>query len=114
MRTIVEKRQTADQPKRAQRRRGYRFFIKRGLLALAILLVALPVLGFSYETIAAAVDARRFPPPGKLVMVDGHLMHINCTGAGSPTVVMDAGLGGWSLEWSAVQCQPNRPKDCWN
>jgi pimeloyl-ACP methyl ester carboxylesterase len=37
------------------------------------------------------------------VMVDGHQMHINCTGEGGPTVVMDAGLGGWSLDWSAVQ-----------
>ena len=32
------------------------------LLALAILLLALPVLGFSYETIMAAVDAQHFPP----------------------------------------------------
>jgi pimeloyl-ACP methyl ester carboxylesterase len=77
--------------------------MKRGLFALAIVLAALPILGFGYETIAAAVDARRFPPPGKLVTVDGHQMHINCAGQGAPTVVMDAGLGGWLLDWSAVQ-----------
>jgi pimeloyl-ACP methyl ester carboxylesterase len=51
----------------------------------------------------AAVDVRRFPPPGKLIAVDGHQMHLNCTGAGGSTVVMDAGLGGWSLDWSTVQ-----------
>jgi pimeloyl-ACP methyl ester carboxylesterase len=73
------------------------------LLVLLAILVVLPILGFGYETIAAAIDARRFPPTRKLVMVDGHQMHINCTGAGSRTVVMDAGLGGWSLDWSAVQ-----------
>jgi pimeloyl-ACP methyl ester carboxylesterase len=101
--TIVERRESADQPKNDHRRHGWLFFIKRSLLALAILLAALPVLGFSYETIMAAVDAQRFPPPGKLVAVDGHQMHINCTGAGGSTVVMDAGLGGWSLDWSAVQ-----------
>jgi pimeloyl-ACP methyl ester carboxylesterase len=101
--TLTNTRETADPPKRAWHRRGYRFYIKRGLLVLAIVLLALPVLGFSYEAISAAVDARRFPPPGKLVMVDGHRMHINCTGAGGPTVVMDAGLGGWSLDWSSVQ-----------
>jgi pimeloyl-ACP methyl ester carboxylesterase len=101
--TIVEKHKTAAQMRNVQRRRGWQFYLKRGLLALAILLVALPVLGLTYEAITAAIDARRFPPPGKLVMVDHHQMHINCTGAGSPTVVMDAGLGGWSLDWSAVQ-----------
>jgi pimeloyl-ACP methyl ester carboxylesterase len=101
--TIGERRESADQPKNHHRWRGWLFSIKRSLLALAILLAALPVLGFSYETIMAAVDARRFPPLGKLVAVDGHQMHINCTGTGSPTVVMDAGLGGWSLDWSTVQ-----------
>jgi pimeloyl-ACP methyl ester carboxylesterase len=30
-------------------------------------------------------------------------MHINCTGEGGSTVVMDAGLGGWSLDWSLIQ-----------
>lgn len=77
--------------------------LKRGLRALVIVLASLPVLGFTYETVAAALDAWRFAPPGKLVAVNGHQMHINCTGEGSPTVVMDAGLGGWSLDWSAVQ-----------
>jgi pimeloyl-ACP methyl ester carboxylesterase len=101
--TITERRESADQPKNDQRRRGWLFSIKRSLLGLAIVLLALPILSFSYETIAAVIDARRFPPPGKLVMVDGHRMHINCTGAGGPTVVMDAGLGGWSLDWSTVQ-----------
>src|SRR5690349_11529937 len=86
-----------------QRGRSWRFYLKRDLLTLAILLLALPILGFGYETIAAAVDARRFPPPGKLVAVDGHQMHINCSGEGGPTAVMDAGLGGWSLDWSTVQ-----------
>lgn len=103
MSTAVEKRATNQRATRAQRRQGYRFYIKRSLLVLAILLAALPIAGFGYETIASAVDAWRFPPPGKLVTVDGHQMHINCTGEGAPTVVMDAGLGGWSLDWSAVQ-----------
>jgi hypothetical protein len=103
MNTVTDIRKTADQPKPTQRRHGYRLFITRGLLALVVVLVALPVLGFTYETIMAAVDAQRFPPPGRLVAVDGNQMHINCTGEGGPEVVMDAGLGGWSLDWSTVQ-----------
>jgi len=31
--------------------------------------------------------------PGRLVDVGGHSLHINCTGAGSPTVVLEPGLG---------------------
>ena len=30
-------------------------------------------------------------------------LHINCTGEGSPTVVIDAGLGDWSTSWGLVQ-----------
>lgn len=32
-------------------------------------------------------------PPGKLVDVGGHRLHINCTGKGTPAVVMEAGAG---------------------
>jgi hypothetical protein len=49
--TIVERRETADQPKNDHRWRGWLFSIKRGLLALAILLLALPVLSFSYISV---------------------------------------------------------------
>jgi pimeloyl-ACP methyl ester carboxylesterase len=103
MSIVTNTRTTIDQPANAKPRRGWRFFIKRGLLAVVILLLAIPVLGFSYEIIMATVDAQRNPPPGKLIMVDGHQLHLNCTGAGGRTVVMDAGLGGWSIEWSTVQ-----------
>jgi pimeloyl-ACP methyl ester carboxylesterase len=38
-----------------------------------------------------------------LVDVGGYQLHINCTGAGSPTVIIDAGLGDWSTVWAWVQ-----------
>ncbi len=103
MNTVTVTDKTAREPTDELHRRSARFFVTRGLLLLVVLLVALPVLGFAYESIMAAVDARRFPPPGQLVAVNGRQMHLNCTGTGSPTVVMDAGLGGWSLDWSRVQ-----------
>jgi pimeloyl-ACP methyl ester carboxylesterase len=92
-------------------------------LAVFAVLVALPALGFAYETVMAAVDARSFPPPGRVSRIDGHAMHLNCTGTGSPTVVMDAGLGGWSMDWSDVQpgvagstrvCTYDRPGMGWS
>lgn len=43
------------------------------------------------------------PPPGRLIDLGSHRLHLYCTGAGSPTVLLEAGLGGLSLEWRPVQ-----------
>jgi pimeloyl-ACP methyl ester carboxylesterase len=37
--------------------------------------------------------------------VGGHRLHIKCTGSGSPTVVIEAGLGDWSTSWGFVQAE---------
>jgi len=41
--------------------------------------------------------------PGQLVDVGGHRLHLHCTGTGSPTVVLEPGLGAASsdLGWVA-------------
>ena len=41
--------------------------------------------------------------PGKLVDLGGHKLHVNCTGKGSPTVVIESGLGDFSFDWILVQ-----------
>lgn len=45
------------------------------------------------------------PPPGVLVDIGGHKLHLRCVGpAGErPTVVLEAGGGGSSSSWAAVQ-----------
>jgi pimeloyl-ACP methyl ester carboxylesterase len=69
-----------------------------------VLLVAfLASAGAIYQVIATYRDARRYPPPGKLVDVGGHRLHLWCMGEGSPTVVLDSGVGGFSLSWRRVQ-----------
>src|SRR5438445_4750230 len=85
-------------PRRTIRRRLLRFL---GILSLS--LIGLLLLGLSYQAITSALDASHYPPPGKLVDIGGYRLHINCTGTGSPTVILDAGLGGTSLDWSKVQ-----------
>jgi hypothetical protein len=40
---------------------------------------------------------------GILVDVGGYRLHINCTGTGAPSVVIDAGLGDYSTMWAWVQ-----------
>jgi pimeloyl-ACP methyl ester carboxylesterase len=42
-------------------------------------------------------------PPGKLVDLGGYRLHIWCMGKGSPTIVLEAGAGGFSLDWGLVQ-----------
>jgi pimeloyl-ACP methyl ester carboxylesterase len=66
-----------------------------GLAALLVLVL----IGFLYEPFAEAADAKAYLPPGQLVDVGGYRLHIHCTGSGSPTVVIDAGLGDWSTSW---------------
>jgi pimeloyl-ACP methyl ester carboxylesterase len=95
---------TVGAPVRARRRgqaalRG----LARGLGVALAVIVALALVGASYEAIAATGDTGRHPVPGQLVDVGGYRLHIQCVGAGSPTVVLDAGLGGTSLDWSLVQ-----------
>ncbi len=62
------------------------------LLLLAFLLV-LAAAGFLYENISEARDRRFNPMGGRRVDVGGRKMHIDCTGDGSPTVILDSGLG---------------------
>lgn len=42
-------------------------------------------------------------PPGKLVDLGGHKLHVNCAGKGRPTVIVENGLGDFSFDWSLVQ-----------
>lgn len=54
----------------------------------------------------AAQDAKlpeKPPAPGKLVDIGGHKLHINCSGEGFPTVILEAGLGGYSIDWGLAQ-----------
>lgn len=56
---------------------------------------------------AEARSRRRFPMPGRLVDVDGARIHVRVDGTG-PTVLMDSGLGGSSIEWAAVAADLSR------
>ena len=44
-----------------------------------------------------------YPPPGRLVDVGTHRLHVRCSGEGTPAVIFDAALGASSLSWSLVQ-----------
>ena len=43
------------------------------------------------------------PPPGEIIEVGDHRLHLDCRGKGHPTVILESGLGGNSLDWVRVQ-----------
>jgi pimeloyl-ACP methyl ester carboxylesterase len=63
---------------------------------------ALCAVGGAYQTIAAATDRRAYPPPGQLVDVGGHRLHLQCAGTGTPTVVLESGLGETGGYWGWI------------
>jgi pimeloyl-ACP methyl ester carboxylesterase len=69
---------------------------------IAVSIIGLLLVGYIYEPIAESADAKAYPPPGQLVDVGGYRLHINCTGTGSPTVIIEAGLGDWSTSWGGT------------
>jgi pimeloyl-ACP methyl ester carboxylesterase len=58
---------------------------------LVVLLLA--AVGGGYETIRETLDESAYAMPGQLIDVGGHKLHISCTGSGTPTVILEAGLG---------------------
>ncbi|MEZ5446679.1 MAG: alpha/beta hydrolase [Gammaproteobacteria bacterium] len=72
-------------------------------VALAIPLLMLATLCLLDCRLAHAEELDILNPPGRLVDIGGYRLHIDCRGEGSPTVVMEAGLGGVSLEWLPAQ-----------
>src|SRR6266705_878924 len=75
---------------------------------LVVLLGTLAVLATAcaiYQAIGTWRDRRHFPPPGRLVRVNEGRMHIYVTGEGTPTVVLESGMGASCLSWTLVQPQ---------
>jgi pimeloyl-ACP methyl ester carboxylesterase len=69
------------------------------LLAALVAVSLVASTGFN----AIALHHFRSTPPGQMYQVNGHTMRIDCTGSGSPTIVLDAGLGNDGLIWGGVQ-----------
>lgn len=81
------------------RREQIGLWLGGALGVLAVLLLS----GFVWQTAVSSQTHTNYPPLGQLIDVDGHKMHLYCIGAGSPTVVLESGLGDTMLNWSEVQ-----------
>jgi pimeloyl-ACP methyl ester carboxylesterase len=80
-------------------------WLRRIVLGLIVFVLILAIAGFLYENVSEARDRRFNPMSGKLVDVGGMKMHVDCTGEGSPAVILDAGLGDTYVSWRKVQPQ---------
>jgi len=69
------------------------------LLGFAGIVIVAAVAGFAYQEISESRDLERYPPPGQMVDVDGHRMHIHCLGTGSPALILELGVGSASFAW---------------
>lgn len=77
--------------------------IRRLFVAVVVLVSSAVFVGILYEWSARTRAASRYPAPGRLVEVGGRTLHLDCRGAGAPTVIFEAGLdANGSLAWSAV------------
>src|SRR6266516_307099 len=94
----------AQQP--ARRTRRLSCWLGRALVGLLALIAALSLAGAIYPASATQRDRRAYPPPGRLIDVNGYTMHISCAGtpgSGNPTVVLENGLAGPVSTWVWVQ-----------
>ena len=81
-------------------------WIRRLVLGTGILVVGLALLALTASLVVRQVAVHRakrdFPPPGRLVELDGRVSHIYCTGTGSPTILLESGLddrGSWGWDY---------------
>jgi pimeloyl-ACP methyl ester carboxylesterase len=95
----------------------------RWVLVPVLVVLALASVGATYANIAGTGDQAGVAAPGKLYDVNGHRLHLDCHGHGSPTVVLSNGLGGVSAGWARIAapvdattrvCAPDRAGQGWS
>lgn len=71
--------------------------------------LAISIIGFpltTYQTILSHYHLNNYKPSGKLVRIGERHLHAIVTGehkTDNPTVILESGMGGCSLDWSLVQ-----------
>ncbi len=74
------------------------------LLVILALFLGLIAFGLIREAVTRHKYRVEFPPPGEMISLPTHDIHLDCVGTGSPTVVFESDLDQYgSLSWSDVQ-----------
>src|SRR5450755_2831945 len=71
----------------------WRRISERIVLSFVALVALAAGAGTTYNAVATHHFRAHHAAPGTLYMVDGYKMHLRCSGEGSPTIVIDNGLG---------------------
>src|SRR5678816_1862051 len=78
-------------------------------LSIMLWVVAVPLtmllLGALFQTVGSAIDRRHYPPPGRLIPVQGTGLHAYCEGKGEPTIILESGIAASSLSWRSAQAE---------
>ena len=75
---------------------------RRWLVHPVVAFLALGAVGGTYETVQQGRDDLADAMPGRSYDVGGHHLHLDCTGTGSPTVVLENGMGEVSASWAWI------------
>jgi len=79
-------------------------WVGRILLVGLCLFLSLIIYLLVRESITRSKYRTEYPPPGQMISLETHNIHLHCVGAGSPTVVFEADLDQYgSLSWVSVQ-----------
>ncbi len=70
---------------------------------LALLIFVLSTAQLLPLSAAPASYLYQYPPPGRMIDIGGRKLHLNCSGKGSPTVILVAGGSAFSIDWALVQ-----------
>lgn len=68
-------------------------YTKRLILVAFILILLMLISGITYEKTSEYFDSKKYQPPGKIININNHNMHIFTKGSGKATVVFISGFG---------------------
>ncbi len=77
--------------------------LRKALIVILVLVVLIAGAGFAYNELSIVSLRAHAGLRGHLYDVDGHRMHLFCSGTGSPTIILSSGLGDDSLAWARTQ-----------
>lgn len=72
------------------------------MLYPVVALLAVAAVGGMVTTVGVHTTADQNPMPGRAYTVDDRQLHLDCTGTGSPTVVLENGLGLSAPAWARI------------
>jgi len=85
--------------------------VPRQIKACSLLLMVAVSLGYNPASAQDTRASQAPPPPGRLVDIGGHRLHLlssgpeESSGEPVPTVILESGLGAYSVDWGLVQAQ---------